>query len=171
MVNYAQYIPTSLLTTQGDLLFENATPAAARLPIGSAGNVLTVAAGLPAWAASPSPAKAATTTSGYVLVNSTGNVISWTTPNDSAQHAALVFAQKIVTSNETGGAIQIQYTDPGGNSRAFNLFPGGQTNGDQQPGSPAVLFVLAAPNTAVTIAQTSALSVGASTLWAALWGA
>ena len=40
----------SPLTTAGDIIFENATPAPARLPIGSTGNVLTVVAGLPAWA-------------------------------------------------------------------------------------------------------------------------
>jgi hypothetical protein len=39
------------LTTQGDLLYADATPAVARLPIGSAGQVLSVASGLPAWAA------------------------------------------------------------------------------------------------------------------------
>ena len=40
----------SPLTTAGDIIFENATPAPARLAIGSTGNVLTVVAGLPAWA-------------------------------------------------------------------------------------------------------------------------
>lgn len=39
----------SLLTTAGDLLYENATPANARLPIGSTGQVLTVSGGLPSW--------------------------------------------------------------------------------------------------------------------------
>ena len=41
----------SALTTEGDLLYEDATPANARLPIGSNGQVLTVVSGLPAWAA------------------------------------------------------------------------------------------------------------------------
>ena len=46
-----QYVTTdsSVLTTEGDMLFENAAPAPARLPIGSSGQVLTVSAGLPAW--------------------------------------------------------------------------------------------------------------------------
>lgn len=43
--------PAALLTTKGDLLIENATPAPARLAIGSAGQVLAPVAGLPAWAA------------------------------------------------------------------------------------------------------------------------
>ena len=39
------------MTTKGDLILENATPAPDRLPIGSTGQVLTVVSGLPAWAA------------------------------------------------------------------------------------------------------------------------
>jgi len=37
------------LTTAGDLLYENSTPANARLPIGTTGQCLTVVSGLPAW--------------------------------------------------------------------------------------------------------------------------
>jgi hypothetical protein len=43
---------TNVLTTAGDLLYENATPTPARLPIGSTGNVLAVIGGLPAWVSS-----------------------------------------------------------------------------------------------------------------------
>jgi hypothetical protein len=39
----------SPLTTEGDIIYENATPAPARLPIGTTGQVLTVASGLPSW--------------------------------------------------------------------------------------------------------------------------
>lgn len=39
----------SPLTTAGDLIYENSTPAPARLSIGSSGTVLTVSSGLPAW--------------------------------------------------------------------------------------------------------------------------
>ncbi len=42
------------LTTAGDMLYENSTPAPARLPIGTNGQILTVVGGLPAWSnASP----------------------------------------------------------------------------------------------------------------------
>lgn len=50
----------SPMTTAGDLIYENATPAGARLAIGSTGNVLTVSGGLPVW--SP-PATSGTVTS------------------------------------------------------------------------------------------------------------
>ena len=46
------FINLSPLTTAGDLIYENATPAPTRLPIGSTGQVLTVVGGLPAWATS-----------------------------------------------------------------------------------------------------------------------
>lgn len=59
----------SPLTTAGDLLYENATPTDARLPIGTTGQLLTVVAGLPAWS---SPATSGTVTSVAVSGGSTG---------------------------------------------------------------------------------------------------
>jgi hypothetical protein len=50
----------SPMTTAGDLIYENSTPTAARLPIGTTGEVLTVSGGLPVWA---SPATSGTVTS------------------------------------------------------------------------------------------------------------
>jgi len=41
------------MTTAGDTLYENASPAIARLPIGTTGQALTVVAGLPAWGTLP----------------------------------------------------------------------------------------------------------------------
>ncbi len=54
----------SPMTTVGDLIYENSTPAAARLAIGSTGQVLTVAGGLPVWA---TPATSGTVTSVSVV--------------------------------------------------------------------------------------------------------
>jgi len=66
-------LATSLMTTAGDMIYENATPTAARLPIGTVGQVLTVAGGLPTWV---TPAAAGTVTS----VSFTGGLISVATP-------------------------------------------------------------------------------------------
>ncbi len=49
----------SPMTTAGDIIFENATPAPARLPIGTTGQVLTVVSGLPAWSTASSGANTA----------------------------------------------------------------------------------------------------------------
>ena len=54
----------SPMTTAGDIIYENATPTTARLPIGTTGQVLTVVSGLPAWAA---PATSGTVTSVSVV--------------------------------------------------------------------------------------------------------
>src|ERR1019366_4971568 len=43
-------IGQTVLTTKGDLLYANATPALARLAIGSANQFLGVSSGVPAWA-------------------------------------------------------------------------------------------------------------------------
>ena len=51
----AAFNALSPMTTAGDIIYENATPAAARLAIGSSGQVLTVSAGLPVWSTPPTP--------------------------------------------------------------------------------------------------------------------
>jgi hypothetical protein len=48
-------IAPSLLTATGDIIYASAASTAAALPIGSAGQVLTVAAGVPTWAAPAAP--------------------------------------------------------------------------------------------------------------------
>ena len=56
----AASLPRSLMTTAGDMIYEDAGPTAARLPIGTVGQVLTVVGGLPTWA---TPAATGTVTS------------------------------------------------------------------------------------------------------------
>jgi len=56
----AAFNALSPMTTAGDIIYENSTPVAARLGIGSTGQVLTVSGGLPVWAA---PATSGTVTS------------------------------------------------------------------------------------------------------------
>jgi len=67
----AAFNALSPMTTAGDMIYENATPIAARLPIGSTGNVLTVSGGLPVWAA---PATSGTVTSVALLDGSTSPI-------------------------------------------------------------------------------------------------
>jgi hypothetical protein len=56
----ASFNALSPMTTAGDMIYENNTPSAARLAIGSTGQVLTVSGGLPVWA---TPATSGTVTS------------------------------------------------------------------------------------------------------------
>ena len=64
----------SPLTTAGDLIFENSSPAPARLPIGTAGQVLTVSGGLPSWAAPSVSPSAITLTQHHILVGNASNL-------------------------------------------------------------------------------------------------
>lgn len=65
----------SILTTTGDLLYESATAIASRLAIGTTGQVLTVAAGVPSWA---TPASSAGGEIGYDQITSPVSIASTT---------------------------------------------------------------------------------------------
>jgi hypothetical protein len=114
--------------------------------------------------------QAGTAVAGYTLVNGTGNVITWTSPNDGAVHRAMIILNKVVTSNETGGQIQATLTDMGGNSRTVTIFNGGAAQGIQTPTGLAACFLFIQANTALTVKQSSALTAGASILWCEIWG-
>jgi hypothetical protein len=63
----AAFDALSPMTTAGDIIYENATPTAARLGIGTTGQVLTVSSGFPAWA---TPTNTGTVTSVAMTVPS-----------------------------------------------------------------------------------------------------
>jgi hypothetical protein len=159
------------LTTEGDLIIANATPAPARLAVGAANQVLGVSGGMPAWQNGVSPL-ATTGLTGYALVNGTGNAISWTAPNDGAMHRVFAVVYLVVTSGETGGAIQLTFTDPSNSSRAFGILNGGSGTGQYGWGNNGGAWwsVPVYPNTTVAVKQSTALTGGAATLWAELWG-
>ena len=58
------------MTTKGDIIIENATPAPDKLGIGTTGQVLTVVSGLPAWANSASGFANPMTTKGDMIIES-----------------------------------------------------------------------------------------------------
>lgn len=109
--------------------------------------------------------QAATVVGGFPLVNGTPTILTWTAPNDGQQHRVTVFGTLNASAPETGGAIALNYTDPGGNSNQTNLWPGGQTGANT---GNAKLIVIGA-NTTVSVQQTTALTGGAASLWAELW--
>jgi hypothetical protein len=109
----------------------------------------------------------ATPLAGYTLVNGTGTVsgMTWTSPNDGQMHMILVTANIDVTSNETGGAIGVSLTSPNGVTHVPGVYAAGLSAG-------FAYFTMAyfvEPNTTVTLQQTTALTAGAATLWAAIW--
>ena len=68
----ATFNALSPMTTVGDIIYEDATPVAVRLAIGSPGQVLTVTAGIPSWV-TPSPGFANPMTNvGDLIIGSSG---------------------------------------------------------------------------------------------------
>jgi molybdopterin-binding protein len=137
---------------------------------GSAGSVVNYAAASGYASIGALGLVAATGTAGYALVNGTGTILSWTAPNDGQPHRVQIFANKIITGGtESGGAIQVAFTDLSGTSRTETIFPGGQT-GFQVSSAPAALTLLVKANTAVSITQSSNLTGAAtSTLYPEIW--
>jgi hypothetical protein len=120
---------------------------------------------------SPSMSLLATTAtsypSGYALVNGTGTILSWTAPSDGQMHRVIVFGNYDVTSALTGGAVSTHYTQPGGVTASATVMGGGESTGTSQ-GTTWGLPV--APGTTVNLVQATAVTVGAATIWAEIWG-
>ena len=154
------------LTTEGDLLYENATPAPARLPIGAVNTMLSSSGSLPEWTLGLQ-LQAATAVAGYTLVNGTGNIISWTAPNDGNLHRAIVMSSLKVTSNETGGQIGATSVDPASGSAFNGLYAANQAAGSYSSNAPGLIL---GANQAVAVEQATALTGGAAVLWAEIWG-
>lgn len=114
---------------------------------------------------------ASTGMNGYTLVNNTGSIISWVAPNDGQLHRVAIFGVIHVSSTETGGLVQLQYYGPWTGSTlhagtVFNAGLGTDTSGQVMTNEYTIII---APNTTVTLAQTSALSIGAAICWAEIW--
>jgi hypothetical protein len=113
--------------------------------------------------------QATTGATGYALVNGTGNVITWTPPNDGNLHRVLLLSGTRITSTETGGQVQLTYTDPSGGSVTLTIFTGGTSAGYAAPNFGQSVAMVQA-GTAVTLKQSSALTGGAAVMWAEIWG-
>lgn len=110
--------------------------------------------------------QAATPAAGFALVNGTPGIVSWTAPNDGSAHLAHVVSQQVVTSLETGGAVQLNYTSADGTARNLALYPGGGATGLSVLNAERIV----APGSTVAIVQSSALTGGAAAVWAQVWG-
>ena len=110
---------------------------------------------------------AETPAAGVALQNGTPVFLSWTAPNDGNLHEFELVASLQVTSGETGGAVGLSFTFPGGAAATPNVFAAGLGAGTVN--SSVAGKRLVAPGTTVTLAQTSALTAGAAQLMAQLW--
>lgn len=112
--------------------------------------------------------QATTGIAGFAKQNATPNIISWTAPNDGNMHRVLFFASETVTALETGGGVGVIITVPGGGTQAAGtaLFAGAKAAGSYH----ALDGAIVAPGTTVTINQSAALTAGACTVFAEIWG-
>ena len=104
---------------------------------------------------------ASTGNAGYALINGTGNILSYTTPNDGALHPVVVTFALNVSVAATGGilnfniaGVQVQALSVG-----FVTSPPGWYTTQDVGGGDVVMSLPA--NTAVTITQDGALTLGA----------
>ena len=112
--------------------------------------------------------QAATPVAGFALVNATPTILSWSVPNDGQMHRFAVYGYIIVSSLETGGQINVNFTDMSGVVRARDAM-----DANQAAGWLDLFFHGLWPcqaGSTVTVTQQSALTGGAATLWAEIWG-
>lgn len=176
--------PANPMLALGDMIYGAATGTPTRLP----GNTATTAAFLtqtgtgaasaaPAWEAAPAALatlgglgmQASTGVAGFALQNATPTILSWTAPNDGQLHRGILFVSLFVSSAATGGQVNLTWTQPGGNVFNPAVFAASQGSGGHLPTGGTAGFNVAA-GSAVTLNQATALTAGAATLWAEIWG-
>jgi hypothetical protein len=113
---------------------------------------------------------ATTGVAGYTMVNATGNIITWTPPSDGALHRFNLFLYMAVTSNTTGGAIGLTFTDPGSNPQSLTILSGTQGTGAHGTTLQGYEQIFAKAGTTVAVTQATAMTAGAAVVWAELWG-
>lgn len=108
----------------------------------------------------------ATPAAGFALQNGTPVIFTWTPPNDGQAHAVLIGANLDVTVAETGGGVVLTCNLPDGSAGNPPVFSGGAGVGTFSFSQ----FRMVQAGQPVTLQQSSALTLGAAVLFAALWG-
>jgi hypothetical protein len=111
--------------------------------------------------------QAVTPTAGFALQNGTPNILQWNVPNDGKNHRFQVFGEKIVTALETGGQINVTFTTPDGGGQSVSIVGGGLAAGHNMT---SYRCEQVQAGSVVTVVQNTALTAGASILYAELWG-
>jgi len=110
---------------------------------------------------------ATTGAAGYTMINGTGAILSWTAPADGNPHRVMVVGEMWVTVLEVGGLVQAQFELPDGSNAANGaLFQTALAAGFHGPTN--TLFMIQSGST-FTVQQASALTAGASKVYAELW--
>ena len=161
-------------SASGFMEFGTGTPGALPFRVDQDGNVTakSFATGTPGSGSLTLALQASTGDSGTALVNGTPTILSWTTPNDGHMHRAMVFGALAVTVTETGGLINLTYMLQGSSAlHTSALVAANQAATTAGVVLNTVGLLLLAPNTTISVVQGSALTAGAATLYAEIWGA
>jgi hypothetical protein len=111
--------------------------------------------------------QATTGISGFGLQDATPTLLQWTAPADGQLHRVTAIVDYLVTSAATGGQLSLQFTDPAGNFQSREFVAGGGGDGFATVFGPPCYLVQ--PGSTVYLVQ-AALTAGAATVWAELWG-
>lgn len=110
-----------------------------------------------------------TAAAGFAKVNGTPNILTFNTPNDGNLHAVSIAIAENVVALETGGQVSVTYTVGGHASGLIALYNGGAAAGFKSQSDTFIYSLIADPNTAVTLLQSTALTAGGpTTVWAEL---
>jgi hypothetical protein len=105
---------------------------------------------------------------GFALQNATPSILSWTAPNDGQPHRVMVVGNENVSSATTGGQVNMTFfRADGSGSNSVPIFGGTVGAGYHAIGDN---FAVVAPGQTVSIAQNTAMTGGAATIWLELWG-
>jgi hypothetical protein len=126
----AAAIPKSTVTTNGDLIYGTGSSTVSRIGVGSAGQVLTVTAGIPAWA---TPAAAA---SGLTFISktdfttsSTVNINSVFTSTYTNYYIVMNSVSTTVTQGDISFRLRASGTDTTTNYKSQRLYASGTSVG------------------------------------------
>ena len=101
---------TNPMTTTGDIIYSSSGSTAARLGIGTTGQVLNVAAGVPAWTTPSTP------TTSYTLINAGGTALtgatSVTVSGISGKNKLMIYIEGASSAN-AGATIQYRFNGDG----------------------------------------------------------
>jgi len=125
---------------------------------------------LPA-AAGPGNWQLAATTglAGFALQDATPVILGpWTAPADGNLHRFTVALMLHVTSALTGGGINVDLSAPDGTAVSGYSLESVDSVGVHPSASPVIFLI--EPGSSVELVQAAAVTAGAATLWAEIWG-